>query len=159
VCSLCHRGFRLIAGEPLRKVGQPCRSGFGYRHRHPSVHLDILTVRLDRDILTCPLDDVRSIQAEQTWLGGKLVYERKWKRWSVETASHSCGTYPLYAVMLRDVARSQSHLRPQMRQSHPCAIAQHSGADCDNLHCLPVSPHRVFVAGRERATSCWPPLF
>jgi predicted amidohydrolase YtcJ len=34
-------------------------------------------VVLDRDILTCPLDDVRKIQAEQTWLGGKLVYERR----------------------------------------------------------------------------------
>jgi predicted amidohydrolase YtcJ len=34
-------------------------------------------VVLDRDILTCPLDEVRKIQAEQTWLGGKLVYERR----------------------------------------------------------------------------------
>jgi len=31
---------------------------------------------LDRDILTCPLDEVKSIQVEQTYLGGKLVYER-----------------------------------------------------------------------------------
>jgi len=29
---------------------------------------------LDRDILTCPVDTVRSIQVEQTYLGGKLVY-------------------------------------------------------------------------------------
>ena len=31
---------------------------------------------LDRDILTCPLEDVRTIRVEQTYLGGKLVYER-----------------------------------------------------------------------------------
>ena len=31
---------------------------------------------LDRDILTCPVDEVRNIQVEQTYLGGKLVYER-----------------------------------------------------------------------------------
>ncbi len=30
---------------------------------------------LDRDILTCPVDEVRNIQVEQTYLGGKLVYE------------------------------------------------------------------------------------
>jgi predicted amidohydrolase YtcJ len=34
---------------------------------------------LDRDILSCPVDEVRSIQVEQTYLGGKLVYERKGK--------------------------------------------------------------------------------
>jgi len=32
---------------------------------------------LDRDILTCPLDDVRTTQVEQTYLGGKLIYERQ----------------------------------------------------------------------------------
>jgi len=31
---------------------------------------------LDRDILTCPIDDVKDIQVERTYLGGKLVYER-----------------------------------------------------------------------------------
>jgi predicted amidohydrolase YtcJ len=31
---------------------------------------------LDRDILTCPLEEVRSIQVEQTWLGGKRIYSR-----------------------------------------------------------------------------------
>jgi len=31
---------------------------------------------LDRDILTCAVDDVRKIQVEQTYLGGKLVYAR-----------------------------------------------------------------------------------
>jgi predicted amidohydrolase YtcJ len=31
---------------------------------------------LDRDILTCPLDDVRHIQVERTYLGGKLIYQR-----------------------------------------------------------------------------------
>jgi predicted amidohydrolase YtcJ len=31
---------------------------------------------LDRDILTCPVDDVRNIQVAQTYLGGKLVYQR-----------------------------------------------------------------------------------
>ena len=29
---------------------------------------------LDRDILTCPIDEVRKIQVEQTYLGGKLIY-------------------------------------------------------------------------------------
>ncbi|MDX1980651.1 MAG: amidohydrolase [Bryobacteraceae bacterium] len=29
---------------------------------------------LDRDILTCPLDQVKSIQVEQTWLGGRQVF-------------------------------------------------------------------------------------
>ncbi|HLY20474.1 MAG TPA: amidohydrolase [Bryobacteraceae bacterium] len=29
---------------------------------------------LDRDILACPLDEVRGIQVEQTWLGGKLIF-------------------------------------------------------------------------------------
>jgi predicted amidohydrolase YtcJ len=29
---------------------------------------------LDRDILTCPVEDVRNIQVEQTYLGGKLIY-------------------------------------------------------------------------------------
>lgn len=32
---------------------------------------------LDRDILTCPLDDIRKIGVEQTYLGGKLVYQRQ----------------------------------------------------------------------------------
>jgi predicted amidohydrolase YtcJ len=32
---------------------------------------------LDRDILTCPVDEVRSVQVEQTYLGGKLVYTRR----------------------------------------------------------------------------------
>jgi predicted amidohydrolase YtcJ len=31
---------------------------------------------LDRDILTCPLDDVRQIQVDLTCLGGKLIYQR-----------------------------------------------------------------------------------
>ena len=31
---------------------------------------------LDRDILHCPVEDVRDIKVEQTWLGGRLVYER-----------------------------------------------------------------------------------
>jgi predicted amidohydrolase YtcJ len=30
---------------------------------------------LDRDILSCPLDDVRRIRVEQTYLGGKLVFQ------------------------------------------------------------------------------------
>ncbi len=29
---------------------------------------------LDRDILTCPVDEIRDIQVESTYLGGKLVY-------------------------------------------------------------------------------------
>lgn len=28
---------------------------------------------LDRDILMCPLDDVRRIHVAQTWLGGKQI--------------------------------------------------------------------------------------
>lgn len=32
---------------------------------------------LDTDILTCPVDSIRDIQVQQTYLGGKLVYERK----------------------------------------------------------------------------------
>jgi predicted amidohydrolase YtcJ len=32
---------------------------------------------LDRDILTCPVDEVRSVQVEQTYLGGKPVYTRR----------------------------------------------------------------------------------
>jgi predicted amidohydrolase YtcJ len=32
---------------------------------------------IDRDYLTCPVDDIQNIQVEQTWLGGRLVYERK----------------------------------------------------------------------------------
>ena len=31
---------------------------------------------LDRDILTCPLDEVRQIQVEETWLGGKPIHKR-----------------------------------------------------------------------------------
>ena len=33
-------------------------------------------VVLDRDILTCPLEQVRQIQVEQTWLSGKMIYKR-----------------------------------------------------------------------------------
>ena len=31
-------------------------------------------ILLDRDILTCPVDEVREIQVKQTWLGGKQVW-------------------------------------------------------------------------------------
>ena len=31
---------------------------------------------LDKDILNCPLDEVKDIQVERTYLGGKLVYTR-----------------------------------------------------------------------------------
>jgi predicted amidohydrolase YtcJ len=31
-------------------------------------------IMVDRDILTCPLDDIRDTQVLQTWLGGKTVY-------------------------------------------------------------------------------------
>jgi predicted amidohydrolase YtcJ len=34
-------------------------------------------VVLDRDLLTCPVDDIRDIQVLQTYLAGKPVYERK----------------------------------------------------------------------------------
>ena len=33
-------------------------------------------VVLDRDILSCPLDEVRQIQVEQTWLGGERIFQR-----------------------------------------------------------------------------------
>jgi len=32
---------------------------------------------LGTDLLTCPVEDVQDIQVDQTWLGGKLVYQRK----------------------------------------------------------------------------------
>lgn len=32
---------------------------------------------LGTDLLNCPVDDVKDIQVDQTWLGGKLVYERQ----------------------------------------------------------------------------------
>ena len=32
---------------------------------------------LDTDILTCPLDRIKDIQVERTYLGGKLVYEKR----------------------------------------------------------------------------------
>ncbi|MDA0204235.1 MAG: amidohydrolase [Acidobacteria bacterium] len=32
---------------------------------------------LDRDILTCPLDQVQAIEVERTYLGGKLVYQQE----------------------------------------------------------------------------------
>lgn len=32
---------------------------------------------LDRDILTCPADEVKNIGVEQTYLGGKLIYQRQ----------------------------------------------------------------------------------
>ena len=31
---------------------------------------------LDRDILTCPVEQVKDIQVERTFLGGKQVFER-----------------------------------------------------------------------------------
>jgi len=33
-------------------------------------------VVLDKDILSCPVDEVRNIQVEETYLGGKIVYQR-----------------------------------------------------------------------------------
>ena len=35
---------------------------------------------LDQDILTCPLDQVKSITVAQTWVGGRQVYDSKSKR-------------------------------------------------------------------------------
>ncbi len=32
---------------------------------------------LGKDILTCPLDEIKDIQVERTYLGGKLVYQRR----------------------------------------------------------------------------------
>jgi predicted amidohydrolase YtcJ len=34
-------------------------------------------VVLDRNILSCPVDDIKSINVEQTWLGGRLVYSQE----------------------------------------------------------------------------------
>jgi len=34
---------------------------------------------LDRDILACPLDDLKTTQVRETWLDGKLI-------WSAETS-------------------------------------------------------------------------
>jgi len=34
-------------------------------------------VVLDRDILTCPEDQIRDIEAEMTMVGGRVVHERK----------------------------------------------------------------------------------
>jgi len=31
---------------------------------------------LDRDILACPLDEVKDIQVDETYLGGKLIYSK-----------------------------------------------------------------------------------
>lgn len=31
---------------------------------------------IDRDILTCPIDDIKNVRVEQTYLGGKLVYQQ-----------------------------------------------------------------------------------
>ena len=32
---------------------------------------------LETDLLNCPVDDVKDIQVDQTWLGGKLVFQRE----------------------------------------------------------------------------------
>jgi predicted amidohydrolase YtcJ len=32
---------------------------------------------VDRDILTCPVDEIKDTQCLRTYLNGKLVYERK----------------------------------------------------------------------------------
>jgi hypothetical protein len=32
---------------------------------------------LDRDILTCPVDEIRTIQVTQTYLGGRVVWSQK----------------------------------------------------------------------------------
>ena len=34
-------------------------------------------VIVDTDLLTCPVDSIKETQVQQTYLGGKLVYERK----------------------------------------------------------------------------------
>jgi predicted amidohydrolase YtcJ len=34
-------------------------------------------VLLEKDILTCPLDQVKDIQVAETWVGGKQVYDSK----------------------------------------------------------------------------------
>ena len=51
---------------------------------------------LDRDILTCPLDEVKDIQVDTTYLGGRRVYARTASRCSSSPApstsiSPSCG--------------------------------------------------------------------
>ena len=32
---------------------------------------------LKKDILTCPVDEVRTLQVQQTYLGGKLIYQSR----------------------------------------------------------------------------------
>jgi len=34
-------------------------------------------ILLDRDILSCPLEEIKDIQVQKTWLGGKLVFDRQ----------------------------------------------------------------------------------
>ena len=41
----------------------------------PGKLADLIVV--DRDLLTCPLEDVPQTQVLRTYLGGKLVYEKK----------------------------------------------------------------------------------
>ena len=52
---------------------------------------------LDRDILTCPVEQVKDIQVEATYLGGARVYARPGKRWR--------GHRPPFAVTLRSGSR------------------------------------------------------
>ena len=41
----------------------------------PGKLADMIVV--ETDLLNCPVDDVKDIQVDQTWLGGQLVYQRK----------------------------------------------------------------------------------
>ena len=41
----------------------------------PGKLADLIVV--DRDVLTCPVDDVRETKVLRTYLGGRLVYERR----------------------------------------------------------------------------------
>ena len=35
---------------------------------------------LDRDILTCPVDQVKNIAVEETYLGGKRIYSKRQRK-------------------------------------------------------------------------------
>ena len=41
----------------------------------PGKRADLIVI--DRDVLTCPVDDIKATQVLRTYLDGKMVYERK----------------------------------------------------------------------------------
>ena len=46
--------------------------------QHDAIHSDgVDLVVVDTDLLECPVDKIRDAQVHSTWLGGKIVYEKK----------------------------------------------------------------------------------